>query len=230
MFIHSATSTAQSRRLCLHAAQCQRRNPDGYVYTQRNVNGAIATPVDYDAAAVEARGYIDGFSLVWGIGSAMESAAGNRRGGPSPRLAVLLLALGAWGSVRARTRVAADLGLALQKRRALRSGARSLPHGRRSVASHRHHLRRGGAVGWRRQEAPKNLSGWPAPSALFRAKRKSALPAIAPKASPGRSARMHFISPISGDSQCCFGSVNTLPCLPIFCFFMLPWVARRCSQ
>ena len=34
--------------------------PDGYIYTQKNINGGIATPADYNALDVEAKGYIDG--------------------------------------------------------------------------------------------------------------------------------------------------------------------------
>lgn len=69
--------------------------PDGYVYTQRNMNGAIAMPVDYDAAEREAKGYVSGLSLVWGIESAMKSDS--RDGGsPSLLLALLLIGFGVW--------------------------------------------------------------------------------------------------------------------------------------
>lgn len=71
--------------------------PDGYVYEQTNISGGIATPADYDGAERAAKGYLDGFSLVWGIEGAAEQARNTRAGsGPSPFLALLLLGLGAW--------------------------------------------------------------------------------------------------------------------------------------
>lgn len=71
--------------------------PDGYVYEQTNISGGIATPADYDGAERIAKGYLDGFSLVWGIEGAADQARNTRAGsGPSPFLALLLLGLGAW--------------------------------------------------------------------------------------------------------------------------------------
>lgn len=71
--------------------------PDGYVYEQTNISGGIATPADYDGAERSAKGYLDGFSLVWGIEGAADQARNTRAGsGPSPFLALLLLGLGAW--------------------------------------------------------------------------------------------------------------------------------------
>ena len=71
--------------------------PDGYVYEQTNISGGIATPADYDGAERSAKGYLDGFSLVWGIEGAADQARNTRSGsGPSPFLALLLLGLGAW--------------------------------------------------------------------------------------------------------------------------------------
>lgn len=72
--------------------------PDGYVYTQTAVNGGIGFPADYDAAERESKGYVDGFSLHWGLETAMDNARGALRSGGSPNLllALLLLALGAW--------------------------------------------------------------------------------------------------------------------------------------
>ena len=69
--------------------------PDGYVYEQTNISGGIATPADYDGAERIAKGYLDGFSLVWGIEGAADQARNTRSGdGPSPFLALLLLGLG----------------------------------------------------------------------------------------------------------------------------------------
>ena len=70
--------------------------PDGYIYTQTNMNGAYATPADYDVLEVEAKGYIDGFSLVWGIESAIDERSSNSKGSASPFLAIALVGLGAW--------------------------------------------------------------------------------------------------------------------------------------
>lgn len=71
--------------------------PDGYVYEQTNISGGIATPADCDGAERSAKGYLDGFSLVWGIEGAADQARNTRSGGgPSPFLALLLLGLGAW--------------------------------------------------------------------------------------------------------------------------------------
>lgn len=71
--------------------------PDGYVYTQKESNGGTMVPADYDATAVKSRGYIDGFSLSWGIERAMDNARGNRsNNSPSLPLSILLLSLGAW--------------------------------------------------------------------------------------------------------------------------------------
>lgn len=71
--------------------------PDGYVYEQTDMGGGIATPAEYDAAERIAKGYLDGFSLVWGIEGAADQARNTRAGGgPSPFLALLLLGLGAW--------------------------------------------------------------------------------------------------------------------------------------
>ena len=61
------------------------------------MGGGIATPAEYDAAERIAKGYLDGFSLVWGIEGAADQARNARAGGgPSPFLALLLLGLGAW--------------------------------------------------------------------------------------------------------------------------------------
>ena len=71
--------------------------PDGYVYTQTEKNGGYASPVDYDADAVKAKGYIDGFTLIWAIESATaELNQVKTSGGPSPLLAIVLILLGAW--------------------------------------------------------------------------------------------------------------------------------------
>lgn len=71
--------------------------PDGYVYSQTEINGGIATPYDYDANERKAKGYMDGFSLAWAVDTAADQAQGNgNRNGPSPLLAVLLLGCGAW--------------------------------------------------------------------------------------------------------------------------------------
>lgn len=78
---------------------CGRGDPDRYlyVYEQTNISGGIATPADYDGAERSAKGYLDGFSLVWGIEGAADQARNTRSGGgPSPFLALLLLGLGAW--------------------------------------------------------------------------------------------------------------------------------------
>jgi hypothetical protein len=70
--------------------------PDGYVYTQTNINGAYGTPPDYDAAEREAKGYPDGLSLAWGIERAKEQDSGRGRGTATPLLALCLLGVGAW--------------------------------------------------------------------------------------------------------------------------------------
>lgn len=70
--------------------------PDGYLYTQTNINGGYGTPPDYDAAEREAKGYPDGLSLAWGIERAMKQDSRGGRGSATPLLAVCLLGLGAW--------------------------------------------------------------------------------------------------------------------------------------
>ncbi|MEA5010421.1 MAG: hypothetical protein VB100_01695 [Angelakisella sp.] len=70
--------------------------PDGYIYTQKNINGGIATPADYSALDVEAKGYIDGLSLVWGIESAMDYESRGNSNSASPLLAIILMGLGTW--------------------------------------------------------------------------------------------------------------------------------------
>lgn len=74
------------------------RYPDGYCYTQQEKAGGIAFPADYDAAEIQRRGYLDGFSLSWAIESAAQSAQEGAHGNasPSPLLAALLLGLGMW--------------------------------------------------------------------------------------------------------------------------------------
>ena len=70
--------------------------PDGRSYTLTYRDGALAVHVDYDAAQLEQEGYLAGISLVWGIERAMDDAGGRSRSGPSPVLAFVLMALGAW--------------------------------------------------------------------------------------------------------------------------------------
>ncbi len=70
--------------------------PDGFIYTQKNINGGIATPADYNALDVEAKGYIDGLSLVWGIESAMDYESRGNSNSASSLLAIILMGLGTW--------------------------------------------------------------------------------------------------------------------------------------
>ena len=77
--------------------------PDGYVYTQKNTNGAIATPADYNVFDIEAKGYIDGFSLVWGIESAMDHQNNGNSNSASPLLAIILIGLGTWNLLAPQT-------------------------------------------------------------------------------------------------------------------------------
>ncbi len=72
--------------------------PDGYVYTQTTVNMGTRFPSGYDAAERKDKGYVDGYSLHWGLESVMDNARGALQSGGSPSLLLsfLLLSLGAW--------------------------------------------------------------------------------------------------------------------------------------
>lgn len=49
-----------------------------------------------DSKAIKEQGYIDGFSLVWGIERAMDARNSHGRGLASPFLAFVLIIIGAW--------------------------------------------------------------------------------------------------------------------------------------
>lgn len=69
--------------------------PNGYIYSQKDIGGGIAVPIDYDASAVEKLGYIDGFSLARAISSAADRGHGDTDGVPII-LSLFLLAVGIW--------------------------------------------------------------------------------------------------------------------------------------
>ena len=69
--------------------------PDGSKCSMTEINGGIAASISYDAETVRAKGYIDRFDLYWTIESAYKSQ-NPQRSGPSPVIAVLFFAIGAW--------------------------------------------------------------------------------------------------------------------------------------
>lgn len=70
--------------------------PNGHVYRQTNINGALMVSGGSDSNAIKEQGYIDGFSLVWGIERAMDARNSHGRGSASPFLAFVLIIIGAW--------------------------------------------------------------------------------------------------------------------------------------
>jgi len=69
--------------------------PDGSKCSMTNINGGIAASINYDSETVRAKGFIDRFDLYWVIESAYKSQH-PQRSGPSPVIAVLFFAIGAW--------------------------------------------------------------------------------------------------------------------------------------
>ena len=55
--------------------------PDGYIYTQMEINGGIASTGDYDSDAMKKKGYIDGMSLARAISSAADGQRTQRQEG-----------------------------------------------------------------------------------------------------------------------------------------------------
>lgn len=78
--------------------------PDGYVYSQTEIDGVIASTYDYDADERKAKGYIDGYSLEWSVDNATNHAQGKEnRNAPSPIFAILLLGCGSWNLFAPKT-------------------------------------------------------------------------------------------------------------------------------
>ena len=73
--------------------------PDGtrFTYTE---SGSGAASLDFDP---EAKGYVSGMTMVWGIESAIDQMRPARKDGPNPLLAIFLLAVGAWNVFAPRT-------------------------------------------------------------------------------------------------------------------------------
>ena len=66
--------------------------PNGYEYSQRNINGGITSSWSLDKSAEEL-GFIDGFGLEWAVRNASQSTMGNQRT-VSPIISILLIGLG----------------------------------------------------------------------------------------------------------------------------------------
>lgn len=71
--------------------------PDGYVFSQTEINGGFATPAEYNSIERKNKGYIDLFSLNYSIEGVMDNARGtSNNGSPSILLALALIGVGAW--------------------------------------------------------------------------------------------------------------------------------------
>lgn len=68
--------------------------PNGYIYSQRSVNGGTVTSWDYNEDA-EDLGFIIGYALAWSIESASRVEPSNAKT-VSPILSILIVAVGAW--------------------------------------------------------------------------------------------------------------------------------------
>ena len=70
--------------------------PDGYTYTQREQNGALMTPWDYNAETVENKGYIDAWTLAWEISAATGGIRAERPDRMPLIESILIAAVGVW--------------------------------------------------------------------------------------------------------------------------------------
>ena len=78
--------------------------PDGYVFSQTEINGGFATPAEYNSIERKNKGYIDLFSLNYSIEGVMDNARGtSNNGSPSILLALALIGVGAWNFFEARS-------------------------------------------------------------------------------------------------------------------------------
>lgn len=78
--------------------------PDGYVFSQTEINGGFATPAEYNSIERKNKGYIDLFSLNYSIEGVMDNARGtSNNGSPSILLALALIGVGAWNFFGARS-------------------------------------------------------------------------------------------------------------------------------
>jgi len=68
--------------------------PDGTRFTYTESGSGLAS-LDFDP---EAKGYLSGITMAWGIESAIDQMRPARKEGPSPLLAIFLLAVGAWNT------------------------------------------------------------------------------------------------------------------------------------
>jgi hypothetical protein len=78
--------------------------PDGSGFTYRKTGNSFAGMAS-PAFDPESKGYPDGITMAWGIESAIKQAGGGRKNddGPSPLLAIFLLAVGAWNTFAPRS-------------------------------------------------------------------------------------------------------------------------------
>lgn len=78
--------------------------PDGYVFSQTEINGGFATPAEYNSIERKSKGYIDLFSLNYSIEGVMDNARGtSNNGSPSILLALALIGVGTWNFFGARS-------------------------------------------------------------------------------------------------------------------------------